>query len=310
MPPSRPSRMRVVALMNAGAGSQAPAHGTRAALERCFAEHGVDAQLRFLSGAELKAAARDVLALAKRGEINAVVVGGGDGSVRTVAGVLADTGVPLGVLPLGTLNHFAKNLGIPVDLEAAAETIAKGEVRVVDLAEVNGEIFINNSSIGIYPYLVIARERLRQRHRLAKWMAMVPAFFRMLRHFPWRRLKISIEGGAKPYRTPCVLVGNNEYAMELFALGRRKRLDRGELWLYVVQPRNPLQYFWTVCRLYFGKANRTSDIDTFAAPEAEIAARSSRLPVALDGEVEILHTPLCYRSRPGALRVIVPTASV
>jgi diacylglycerol kinase family enzyme len=309
MPPARPSRMRVVALMNAGAGSQSPAHGIRVVLKRCFAEHGVDAELRFLSGAELKTAARDALALAKRGEIDAVVVGGGDGSVRTVAGVLADTGVPLGVLPLGTLNHFAKDVGIAVDVEAATETIANGALRVVDLAEVNGEIFINNSSIGIYPYLVIARERLRQRHRLAKWMAIVPAFFRMLRHFPRRRLKISIEGGAKPYRTPCVLVGNNEYTMELFALGRRKRLDRGELWLYVVKPRNPLEFFWTVSRMCFGKAHATSDIETFAAPEAEIAARSSRLPVALDGEVEILHTPLYYRSRPGALRVIVPGAS-
>jgi len=197
-----------------------------------------------------------------------------------------------------------------MDVEAAVAIIAKGEVRMVDLAEVNGGVSVNNSSIGIYPYLVIARDRLQERHRLAKWMAMVPAFFRMLRHFPRRRLRIAIEGGAKPYRTPCVLIGNNEYARDLFALGRRKQLDRGELWLYVVKPRNPLQFFWMVCRLCFGKGDHARDIDTFAVTNAEIAARASRLPVALDGEVEIMHTPLRYRSRPGALRVIVPAASV
>ena len=93
------------------------------------------------------------MAQAKRGEIDAIVVGGGDGSVRTVAGVLADTGVPLGVLPLGTLNHFAKDLGIPLKVEQAAAAIAAGHTRNVDIAEVNGKTFINNSSIGIYPYM-------------------------------------------------------------------------------------------------------------------------------------------------------------
>jgi diacylglycerol kinase family enzyme len=310
MPPARTARIRVVALMNAGAGagSQALADRARAALERCFAEHGIAAELRFLSGAELKASARDALAQAKRGEIDAVVVGGGDGSVRTVAGVLADTGVPLGVLPLGTLNHFAKDVGIPLDVEAAAETIASGAVRAIDLAEVNGEIFINNSSIGIYPYLVIARERRRATHKLTKWMAMVPAFWRMLRHFPRRRLAICAESWTRPYRTPCLFIGNNEYGMELFNMGRRQRLDEGELCFYVVKQRRPLGFFWMICRLCFGNAEHARDIERFKLAEAEVRSKTSRLPVALDGEVEIMHPPLHYRSRPGALRVIVPAS--
>ncbi len=142
------------------------------------------ADIRFVDGEGLHDAAKRALAEAKRGEADAIVVGGGDGSIRAVAGVLADSDVPLGVVPLGTLNHFAKDLGIPLPVEDAAATIAAGRTRVVDLAEVNGETFINNSSIGIYPYMVIDRERRRAQHKLAKWMAMVPAFFRMLRHFP------------------------------------------------------------------------------------------------------------------------------
>jgi diacylglycerol kinase family enzyme len=156
--------------------------------------------------------------------------------------------------------------------------------------------------------MVIDRERRRANHKLAKWMAMVPAFFRMLRHFPRRRLRIAAQGFAIPYRTPCVFVGNNEYSTELFSFGRRHYLDRGELWFYVVKPRSPLEFFWLVCRLCFGHLEQARDLDTFRLKEAEISAKSSRLLVALDGEVRILHTPLKYRSRPGALRVIAPAS--
>jgi diacylglycerol kinase family enzyme len=189
---------------------------------------------------------------------------------------------------------------------SAAATIAAGRTRVVDLAEVNGETFINNSSIGIYPYMVIDRERRRAHHKLRKWMAMVPAFFRMIRHFPRRRLRIAAKGFDRPYRTPCLFVGNNEYGTELFTFGRRQRLDTGKLWFYVVKPRTPLEFFWMVCRLCTGRMDQARDLDTFDLAEAEISAKSSRLPVALDGEVRIMHGPLRYRARPGALRVFAP----
>jgi diacylglycerol kinase family enzyme len=303
---------RVVALMNSGAGAfnQGLAADVEHALADAFARHGVKADIHFVAGEELHDAAERVLAEVKRGEADAIVVGGGDGSIRSVAAVLAGTDVPLGVVPLGTLNHFAKDLGIPLKVEDAAATIASGRTHLVDLAEVNGETFINNSSIGIYPYMVIDRERRRANHKLAKWMAMVPAFFRMLRHLPRRRLRIAAEGFARPYRTPCLFVGNNEYGTELFTFRRRHRLAAGKLWFYVVKPRTPLEFFLMVCRLCFGHLDQARDLDTFELAEATISARTSRLPVALDGEVRIMHGPLHYCSRPHALRVIVPEAPV
>ena len=299
---------RVVALMNAGAGAfnQKLAADVESELASAFAHHGVAAKIVFVDGEDLQNSAKSALAQAKRGEIDAVVIGGGDGSIRAVADVLAGTNVPLGVLPLGTLNHFAKDLGLPLHPDAAVGVVSAGHVRAVDLAEVNGFTFINNSSIGIYPYMVIDRERRRATHKLAKWMAMVPAFFRMLRHFPRRRLRIAAEGFERPYRTPCVFVGNNEYSTELFSFGRRHHLDRGELWFYVVKPRSPLEFFWLVCRLCFGHLEQARDLDTFRLKEADISAKTSRLPVALDGEVRILHTPLEYRARPGALGILAP----
>lgn len=298
----------VMALINPGAGAFRQIHAkvVRQAIEQSFAEHGIAAEIAFTDGEGLHASTEAALAKARRGEIDAVVVGGGDGSIRTAASVLAGTEVPLGLIPLGTRNHLARDLDIPLDINDAAAVVATGHSRRIDLAEVNGETFVNNSSIGIYPYMVIDRERRRAAHKLATWMAVVPAFFRMLRHFPRRRLRISAEGFARPYRTPCFFVGNNEYSMELFTFGRRRRLDAGALWFYVVKPRNPLEFFVMVCRLCLGRMNQERDLDALELPEAEVSAKSSRVPVALDGDVQIMRPPLRYRSRPGALRVLVP----
>jgi diacylglycerol kinase family enzyme len=298
---------RVVALTNesAGAFNKHPAELNKA-ISAALAARGLMAEVELVDGGGLRPAIERARARAERGEIDAVVLGGGDGSLRAAASVLAGTHIPLGILPVGTMNHFAKDLGLPMSIEEASAVIAGGRIRAVDLAEVNGETFINTSSIGIYPYMVIDRERRRARHKLAKWTAMVPAFFRMIWHFPRRRLRIAAAGFDRPYRTPCLLVGNNEYVMELFTARRRQRLDSGKLWFYVVKPRRPVEFFWMVCRLCFGRVDQKRDLDRFALAEAEVSAKTSRLPVALDGEVRLLQSPLRYRSRPGALTVIVP----
>ncbi|MGH6866382.1 MAG: diacylglycerol/lipid kinase family protein [Methyloceanibacter sp.] len=299
---------RVLVLLNSGAGAlrKTPIESVQNDISAAFSQHGIAVEIVPVAGADLAMEAAQGLERAECGEIGAVVVAGGDGSVQTVAAKLADTRVPLGILPLGTLNHLAKDLGIPLSIKEAAATIAAGYTRDIDLGEVNGETFINNSSIGIYPYLVIARERRRAAHRFAKWMAMVPAFFRMLRHFPRRRLRISAEGWVQPYRTPCLFVGNNEYTTELLSFGKRPRLDKGTLWFYVVKPRTPPDFFLMIWRLCFSHLDQDRDLDRFTFSAAKIEAKSSRLPVALDGEVKVLRSPLNYRSRPGALRVIAP----
>jgi diacylglycerol kinase family enzyme len=300
--------LRVVVIVNAEAGARqgsAP-EAVRQAIAEAFARHGIDAAIEQTAPDELLRSAERAVTRFERKEIDAIVVGGGDGTVSAVVAALLDRHLPLGILPLGTLNHFARDLGIPTSVDDAVGVIAGRRLTFVDAGEVNGRIFVNNSSIGIYPYMVIDRERRRARHKVAKWMAMLPAFFRMMRHFPRRSLRISAEGLDRPYRTPCLLVGNNEYAVELFTVRRRHRLDAGKLWFYVVKPREPIEFFFMVCRMCFGHIDQARDLDRFELSEAEISTKASRLPVALDGEVRIMHTPLHYRSRPRALRVIVP----
>jgi len=305
MPQARPRSVAVLLNDLAGAIICRDGRTLGETIAAAFAQHGIAAKLEFFTGAELKAAAERALLHSK--EIDALVIGGGDGSIAAIANVLADTGFPIGILPLGTFNHFAKDLGIPLQVERAVDVIAAGQVRSVDLGEVNGETFVNNSSIGIYPYLVVGRERLREQHGMSKWRAMVLAALRTLRHFPLRRLRIRTGGMTEPYRSPCVFVGNNEYCLTGRIAGKRERLDAGELCVYVAKKQSRLALFWLACRSLLGFMDQSRDLRAVKAPEVEITSRTSRLLVALDGEVAMLRPPLRYRARPNALRVFAPS---
>jgi diacylglycerol kinase family enzyme len=220
--------------------------------------------------------------------------------------VLAGSDIPLGVLPLGTLNHFARDLGISFVAEEAVAVIAAGADRAVDVGEINNTIFINNSSIGLYPYLVLGRERRRRRKRLSKWTAMILAIPGVLRNLPVFRLDILVGGTVEPCRSPCVFIGNNEYRISAPGLGTRDSLDRGELCLYVARTQGRLAMFWLACRSVFGLVRQQRDLRIFRGATADISSRRRRLLVAFDGEVETMQSPLHYKIRPGALRVFAP----
>jgi diacylglycerol kinase family enzyme len=307
---SQAKPLRVAALLNQAAGTILCRDGNELGetLAAAFARHGIDAALQLLPGTALKAGAERALQEAKAQRLDAIVVGGGDGSIASVAGVLAETGVPLGILPLGTFNHFAKELDIPLTLEGAVAAIAAGHVRSVDLGEVNGEIFVNNSSIGVYPYLVLDRKRLREQHGMGKWPAMALAAWRTLRYFPIRRLSIRVGSFVEPYRSPCVFIGNNEYCLSGRVAGRRERLDAGELCVYVAKRQSRFSLIWLACRSILGMLDQSRDLRVVKVPSAKITSRTSRLLVALDGEVIVIRPPLHYRVRPNALRVFAPPA--
>jgi diacylglycerol kinase family enzyme len=273
---------------------------------KAFARRGATADLNILPGSRIREAAKCALERAAGGEIDAVAVGGGDGTVGAVASVLAGTDMALGVLPLGTLNHFARDLGLPLDLDAAVAVICAAQARAIDVGEVNGQVFINNSSVGLYPYMVLDRERRRSKHGQAKWAAAILAALRTLRYLPVRRLSIRAEGWSEPCRTPCLFVGNNEYSLAGPSLGRREQLDQGALSLYVARRQSRIALLWLALRSALGLVDQGRDLRVLSVRSAEIASRTSRLPVAIDGEVAVLRPPLHYRIRPGALRVFVP----
>ena len=272
-------------------------------LSGIFADAGLDARvLPARNGEELQAIARRVASEKPR----TIVAGGGDGTLNAVAAAIAGTDTALGVLPLGTLNHFAKDLNIPLEPEAAARTIAAGHSVAVDVGEVNGRTFINNSSLGLYPQIVRHRETQQRRLGRGKWPALMWATVTMLRRSPFLSVRLSLDDEQQRYMTTFVFIGNNEYVMEGFNIGQRERLDTGRLSLYVSQGRGRAGLLLLALRALFGRLHQADDFKALTAHNIVVETRHSRLHVATDGEVSVMETPLEYRIRPRALRVIVP----
>jgi diacylglycerol kinase family enzyme len=298
---------KVLVLMNRAAGSVQHADESSAAVKAAFDRHGLEANIKRVPGPEIADAAQEFVARRTQGNGHgdeAFVIAGGDGSISTAAGVFAGTDIPLGILPMGTLNHFAKDLGLPLELEAAAGVVAAGHTRTVDVAELNGRVFVNNSSVGLYPFMVARRNAHQRQRGLSKLLATFPALVETLSRTSLHRLDIAATGERQRIRTPCIFVGNNPYEVSLAAFGKRKRLDSGELDIHVVRQRSRLGVLLLPFKVALGIADRDRDVQSFRSIELEIdSLRRRSLRVSLDGEVVHVETPLRYRSRPQALRV-------
>jgi diacylglycerol kinase family enzyme len=235
----------------------------------------------------------------------AVVAAGGDGTVNAVASAVVDSNCVLGILPFGTLNHFAKTLQIPLDVEQAAQTIATGKLRKVDVGEVNGRIFVNNSSIGLYPSMVRGREQ-EQRLGRSKWVALFWASLAVLRRYPTLNIRLVSEGREFVRRTPLVFVGNNYYEMRGFNIGSRPSLETGKLAVYVAHQDRARSLIRMALEALLGKAQRGRDFDYLSTDNLHIEIHPRTIQVATDGEVTTFSPPLLYRSRHLALQIIVP----
>lgn len=296
----------ITVIVNGGAG-----HGhddeTAADLRNKLRDAGLDAELVLARDGE------EMIATAKRALENGarlVAAGGGDGTINAVAGVMVGTGVHFGVLPLGTLNHFAKDLGIPLDLADAVRNLADGVPRQVDAGEVNGRIFLNNSSLGLYPDIVRDREKQQRRLGRGKWPAAMWATLAALRRYPFLSMRLTVKGETLARRTPFVFIGNNRYTMQGLSIGERDCLDDGLLSLYVAQKPTRLGLLRFAFDALRGKLGSERDFDVLEAADFEIETHRHRLHVATDGEVTVMNPPLRYRVRPGALTVLVPAATM
>ncbi len=266
-----------------------------------FATAGAQARIvRFMPGDDVVALAREAATTS-----DVVVAAGGDGTVNAVASVLAGTTVRLGVLPVGTLNHFAKDMKLPSGLNEAASVIVAGRATDVDVAEVNGRLFVNNSSIGVYPSAVEIREQLREAGH-GKWSAMAIAMWRVLRTHRGVHVRVTANGRYFSARTPFAFVGNNEYVLEGFGAGARGNLTSGQLFVYLAPRITTRQLPLLVLRTLFGRTQAIGAFEIIPASDVTIETSHARqMMVSLDGETSTLKMPLRYRARPGALRVIV-----
>ena len=235
-----------------------------------------------------------------------LIVGGGDGTLSAAAGGLADTGTSLGILPLGTLNHFARDLGIPLDLDEAAALIVRGSARRVDIAEMNGRTFVNNSAIGLYPRMVVERDQQRRRFGRGKRLAMAVASLRTLARFGHQRLTLTVNDLAARVDTPLLFVGNNDYRLELPGAGRREKLDGGQLCVLLLRRKTRAGFVAAILRALAGKSRSDDLVRLDDVERLRVGSNRHRLTVSLDGEVHRVEPPLDYRIRKGALGVIAP----
>jgi diacylglycerol kinase family enzyme len=289
----------VVVIVNESSGTGE----NRQMLEEALKESGIEAAVHVTKkGADISGLASELY----RKGYRTLIACGGDGTVRAVGAALVDTEARLGVLPGGGLNHFARDLKLPFGLKACAQILKNGVVQLVDVAEVNGRVFLNNSGLGLYPAMVARREKRRGSGQ-NKWIAMFLAAASTLRRFPFLDVRLSAAGQVFARRTPFVFVGNNAYRLEGVRLGSRDSLTEGRLCVGVAQYRiGRLGLVLLAVRALIFGISGERDFDLLYADEVRITSRRKRLRVSVDGELTRIETPLRYRIRPRSLRVIVP----
>jgi hypothetical protein len=171
---------------------------TRSTVSALFGAAWAYPRIIVAEGKDVHAIAHQAVAANER----TIVAGGGDGTVSTIGAELAGTGITMGVLPLGTLNHFARDLRIPLHLEGAVRTVLDHHVAAVDVGEVNDRIFVNNSRLGIYPHVVALRQAEQHWLKRGKFQAQVSAIIHVLRRFRFLDLRITVDGKQLLRRTP------------------------------------------------------------------------------------------------------------
>lgn len=290
-------------LINREGGAAARDDGLVAKIQAACRDLGLGAEIRLLAPTEITDAVQ------AHADSPVIAIGGGDGTVRSAAAALlgVHSEAALAILPLGTLNHLARQLGIPQDIPGALGLLAERPMRQIDVGQVNESIFLNNASIGLYPELVQSRDAERRRRRIPKWMANILAARAVMRRLRHHRLRVEAHGRTRVIRTPLLFVGNNIYSLEAGHIGQRKAIDQGKLSLFALAVRSRLSTLWFAARTLFGQADLQQD---FAAleicSEVIVSAHAGSIHVALDGEVEWLQTPLRFVSLPAALPVIAP----
>ena len=292
---------RVAVVLNGKAGALLDQDEAGGKLERALADAGLDATFIPQDAGSLP----DRIKQAAESGADAVVVAGGDGTVACAGHALAGQDVPLGILPFGTMNLLAKDLGLPIgDTAAALQAVAAGQIRTIDVGEVNGHTFLCASMLGTPAQLGRTREETRGSSlRIVSEMA--PAVLRLLQRARRLHVQLSLDGNPAHLRASSLTITVNGIDESCGRAFGRTRLDGGKLHLYVIERLGLTEAVRLVLRMALGRWRHDSAVGEHTATEMDIQARRP-MQVMNDGELSAITPPLRYRLRPGALRVLVP----
>ncbi|MDN2565405.1 diacylglycerol kinase family protein [Aquibium sp. A9E412] len=269
-----------------------------------FAAAGHTVEIRVVSGAEIPAALE---AAAGAHQAEAVLAGGGDGTISAFAGRLMDSGKALAILPAGTMNLFARSLGIPLEPYAAVSALAAGRRRRVDIASANGHPFVHQYSLGMHPELIDVRSRMHFETKLGKLRATARAALEIVWRPPRLRLALALDGGAR--RTVSVAglaVTNNPYGEG--HLPYTDTPDGGVLGVYVTRARRRRDVLRFFLNMALGRWRANDQVEMHEAKAVHVAVLSPRrrFKCAIDGELKPLDGETHVKIHAGALEVVVP----
>lgn len=303
--------MRIVVVMNAKAGTLASrdANAVASAVRTAFAHAGHTINLSLVAPAEMEGAIRRGL----NSRPDVLVVGGGDGSLHSTINQMGEnSSVALGILPMGTMNLTARDIGLPLDPVEAAKALARGYIGQIDVAALGTTRFLNAAVLGFYPWMVMDRERARRRRGLSKWVAMTRAGWRAL----FRRHEIEIEvaldidtGETSRMRTPLLVVANNRFQDGAGPVPSKASLTDGELAVYVAEAAGPLALLRLAVAVAAGRWESAPGLHFLPCRALTVSSRRrKRVRIALDGEIRYVHPPLEFCIQERLLPFLMPAA--
>lgn len=270
---------------------------------------GAEADVALIDGAGIEDHIQQLL----RDGIDRLIVGGGDGTLASAAGLVAGSQTALGILPLGTMNLMAQTIGMAADPTTALVQLREAEVKQVDAARANGRLFLHHVSFGLQPRMVRIRERMGYSSRLTKMLAAARATFAVLLDPQAQRLGLRIDGEPLELRTPGLIVSNNVYENAMML--KQARLDEGVLGIYALEPMALASYLRLAIDVLRGRWRDNVNVRELRGTAVNLSRhrrlrRDSRsIRATIDGELTLFDLPLSIESEPGALRLLVPRAT-
>ncbi|MGX1306070.1 diacylglycerol kinase family enzyme [Amorphus suaedae] len=298
--------MRCFVVINPRSGAGLDQEDFAGQIRTLFAEAGIDAVYASAGATDIAAQLQE----ARDSGMGTVAVAGGDGTIMAGAEAFAGTDTVLAVIPAGTMNVLAHELGLPLAIADAIRLIADGEVRAIDVGEVNGRIFIGSSILGAPSRLARRRERFRGKSTGLSYARLLRAGIRALVRYPAVGVTIHAGGEHKPVRTRALAVVVNDYAEGFGKVLTRSSLDGGKLVLYALKPITPWHLIGLVVAMVMGRWRHDRHLQRLSVETVRITAHRKSVRLMNDGESFLVSPPLEYRIRPKALRVIGPKRSV
>jgi diacylglycerol kinase family enzyme len=271
-------------------------------IETAFEAHGWHVEFVLAGRYDLRSRTQEAVARAP----GTIVVAGGDGTINTVASTCVEAERPLGLIPAGTFNYIARNLGVPAEVSQAVAVIVNGRVCHADIGEVNGRIFLNNAGIGLYAQMLERREQDKRRFGRNRTVAFFSGMRSLLSAHPLNAVELVADGQTERHLTTTLFFGCNALQLEDFNLTAAECVRQQKLAVLSLQLRNRWEAIVAACAALMGRLDQAYTTKTFCASRVHVQTRRRVLKVAIDGEIVLLGSPLDVRLRPGALRVFAP----